>query len=253
MVLVHRKILKNQDKLVIATDLDGTFLGGAPGCQRSLYSWIQSHRERIVLIFVTGRGLGSVTELIEDPAVPTPDYVIGDVGASIAVAPALDGIAELEARMREGWPGDDVVRARFADIPGLEPQPVPMAGRVSFYRRSAEAEDAARALAAELDLEVLVSAGGVYLDILPRGANKGAALLALLDHLGESPERCLVCGDTLNDLSLYSTGIAGVVVGEAEDALVAATRGMDLVFHAPRAGCGGIADALAHFFEESVQ
>lgn len=245
--------LSGNSRLVIATDLDGTFLGGSSGCREGLYKWIESQRQRVVLVFVTGRGLGSVTELVDDPAVPNPDYVIADVGATVARGPELVRLEDLEARLRGGWPGDDEVRARFSGIDGLEPQDVPMSGRVSFYRRKPEAELEAQALADQMGLCVLVSKEGLYLDILPPGATKGAALLALLRRLELEPERCLVCGDTLNDLSLFRTGLPGVVVGESEAALVEATRGVSTVLQSERAGAGGIADALAHFFRESVQ
>ena len=44
---------------ILATDLDGTFLGGSDTQRAALYDWITAHREAITLIFVSGRGLDS--------------------------------------------------------------------------------------------------------------------------------------------------------------------------------------------------
>ena len=40
---------------VLATDLDGTFLGGSDEDRAALYDWIEDNRATIGLIFVTGR------------------------------------------------------------------------------------------------------------------------------------------------------------------------------------------------------
>src|SRR5690606_26909793 len=86
-----------------------------------------------------------------------------------------------------------------------------------------------------------------YLDILPKGVNKGSTLRALVRHLGMNEDKVLVAGDTLNDLSMYQHGFKGVCVGCSEIGLTDATRGLDHVLHAEREGCGGILDAIEHF------
>ena len=48
----------SEKKLVLATDLDGTFLGGSDEQRSSLYSWIEANRAQVGLIFVTGRDPG---------------------------------------------------------------------------------------------------------------------------------------------------------------------------------------------------
>ena len=49
--------------LVLATDLDGTFLGGSETARRRLYSWIEANRDEVGLIFVTGRDPGFIRDL----------------------------------------------------------------------------------------------------------------------------------------------------------------------------------------------
>jgi len=52
-----------QFRLVLATDLDGTFLGGTETERRTLYEAISS-RADVLLIFVTGRDVDFIRELI---------------------------------------------------------------------------------------------------------------------------------------------------------------------------------------------
>jgi len=84
--------------------------------------------------------------------------------------------------------------------------------------------------------------------VLPGGVDKGRALLAVLEHFRIAPECVLACGDTLNDLSLFRTGLCAVAVGGSEPALLTATRGAAKVLHARARGAGGITEAILHFF-----
>ena len=68
-------------RLMLATDLDGTFLAGSPAHRQQLYRLVDRHPE-IRLTFVTGRGLEAVMPLLSDPSLPRPDYVICDVGGT---------------------------------------------------------------------------------------------------------------------------------------------------------------------------
>ena len=70
-------------RFVLATDLDGTFLGGSEEDRAKLYQWIEDNRDTIGLIFVTGRDPKFIGELC-DGGVPWPEYVVGDVGTTIA-------------------------------------------------------------------------------------------------------------------------------------------------------------------------
>ncbi|MGJ4748629.1 HAD family hydrolase, partial [Leptospira sp. SA-E8] len=90
-------ILSLARPLVLATDLDGTFLGGGVAGRQALYQWLRMQRERelVTLIFVTGRDLPFIRGLVADGFVPRPDYVIGDVGTTIAGGAGLEPLPEL--------------------------------------------------------------------------------------------------------------------------------------------------------------
>lgn len=231
--------------MLLATDLDGTFLAGDPENRLKLYQLISAHPE-IDLVFVTGRGLESVLPLLSDPTIPEPDYIICDVGCTVVHGKTQQAIHPLQGDIDELWPGEHVVESALASFEGLQRQEVPQERRVSYFCASDAVGDKMQATVNALSCDVLFSAGK-YLDILPKGVNKGSSLSRLVEHLGIDPEAVLVAGDTLNDLSMYQQGFKGVCVGASEQALIEATEHQARVYHAGATGCGGILEAFEHF------
>jgi glucosylglycerol-phosphate synthase/sucrose-6F-phosphate phosphohydrolase len=231
--------------MLLATDLDGTFLAGDPESCLKLYQLITAHPE-IDLVFVTGRGLESVLPLLSDPTIPDPDYIICDVGCTVVHGETQQAIQPLQAEIDELWPGEQVIEDALSSFIGLQRQEVPQERRVSYFCDLSEVNQEMRDRVATLSCDVLFSAGK-YLDILPKGVNKGRTLRRLVEHLKIDPETVLVAGDTLNDLSMYEHGFKGVCVGASELSLLKATQQKTRIFHADQPGCGGILESLTHF------
>ncbi|SFD14217.1 glucosylglycerol-phosphate synthase [Massilia yuzhufengensis] len=230
-------------KFVLATDLDGTLLAGSVAARRQVRELFDGAPAGAVLVFVTGRGLESILPLLSDPTIPTPDYIIADVGATI-VDGALRPVGDLQDEIAARWPGSQAVLRALSGFSGLARQSVPQERRCSFLVGEHDVTPALRAAVEELDCDLLLSAG-CYLDVLPRGVGKGQALLSLAKAAGFDPATIIVAGDTLNDLSMFETGLHGVVVGAAEPALVERVRGLPLVHVATGEGCDGIMEGLA--------
>ncbi|PCC99041.1 glucosylglycerol-phosphate synthase [Halopseudomonas pelagia] len=231
--------------MILATDLDGTFLGGDPDNRQRLYQLIDAHPD-IQLIFVTGRGLEVVVPLLSDPAIPRPDYIICDVGATLVDGHTLQAVYPLQSEIEATWPGEQVVAARMAEFPGIDRQTVPQQRRCSYFCDEGAVTEEVREAVKALGCDLLYSAD-MYLDCLPAGVNKGSTLRRLIEHLAVSEDEVLVAGDTLNDLSMYEQGFKGVCVGESETALLDATADRAKVLHARLSGCGGILEAFGHF------
>lgn len=232
-------------KLLLATDLDGTFLGGDPEHKRRLYRLI-SQRDDIGLVYVTGRGLERVLPLLGDPTLPIPDFIICDVGATVVEGANLHPVQPLQSEIQMRWPGEQRIADALEDWPGIERQDQPQERRVSFYCEPGAVTDALHERVQHLGCDLLYSAG-LYLDVLPPGVNKGSTLEALVQLLQLDHASVLVAGDTLNDLSMYTHGFNGVCVGESEPELLGATRDLEHVLHAQQAGAGGIVEAMRHF------
>ncbi|SEK78703.1 HAD-superfamily hydrolase, subfamily IIB [Roseivivax marinus] len=231
---------------VLATDLDGTFLGGTDADRARLYDWIEANRSTVGLVFVTGRDPAFIAELC-DGGVPWPEFAIGDVGTTIAriedgrVAP----IAELEQEIADAWgnAGDDV-RAALKDVDGLTLQETDFRYRVSFDMDPARFDDRAYRIVDEMGLDALIS-DNRYFDVLPKGVSKGPSLRRFVTHQGIDEGRVLAAGDTLNDASMLECGLPAVAVGGSEEALLARVAGLPHVHVAKGVGAAGILEAVA--------
>ena len=230
--------------LLLATDLDGTFLGGSLRDRDCLYRLLRNLGGEAKLVFVTGRALENVKPLLADPAIPRPDYIIADVGATIVDGRTLAPLEPIDGELAARWAGEErIVRAIPEDLP-LERQQQAQERRCSFYTDDAEVVEAVRAAVSPLGCAVLHSANR-YLDVLPIGVSKGDTLARLVGLLGVAREDVLVAGDSLNDLSMFTeTSFRGVVVGGSEPSLRHGTARRDDTIHARRHGAGGILEAI---------
>ncbi|GGY48661.1 glucosylglycerol-phosphate synthase [Pseudoduganella albidiflava] len=232
-------------QFLLATDLDGTLLAGTAEARRRVRELFTAAPRNARLAFVTGRGLESILPLLSDPTIPMPDYIIADVGATIVHGADLQPVGSLQQDIAARWPGSQAVLKALAGFPRLRRQSVPQERRCSFVASEADVTPALRAAVEALGCDLLMSAGA-YLDVLPRGVGKGPALLALAEAAGIAPSSIVVAGDTLNDLSMFETGLAGIVVGAAEPALVQKLRRRSSVYIATGEGCDGILEGLVH-------
>jgi len=238
---------------VLATDLDGTFLGGPEAARRRLYDFIRVHRERVRLMFVTGRDLPFITDLVERGEVPKPDTIIGDVGTTVVDGHTLKPHQEVHDWIEERWQSaNERIKALLHDEPGLTLQPVSPPRRVSYFFEPNKLRPSTIRKVEDAGYDVLLSAA-TYFDVMPRGVSKGPTLKRVVKNLGIDADDVVVAGDTLNDLSLFQTRYAGVVVGGAEPALTSHTQHMPHVVHAKHLGAGGITQALCQmgFISES--
>ena len=78
-----------------------------------------------------------------------------------------------------------------------------------------------------------------WCDVLPKGANKGSALLALLEQLGITADEVVFFGDMENDLALMELVPNSVAVANATPAVAAAAR-----WHVGDVADEGVTEAL---------
>ena len=237
-------------QFVLATDLDGTFLGGDASDRQRLYDWIEAHRTSVGLVFVSGRDPEFIHQLCGSGDVPWPEYVIGDVGTTIAEVTedrAIAPIATLEQQIADQWQDSgDLIRETLDGAAGLSLQPTEFRYRVSYDYDPATFEPETKARVEAMGFDVLIS-DNRFFDVLPRGVSKGPSLLRLLDHLRVPNGRVLAAGDTLNDLSMLVAGTAAVAVGGSEPSLLDVLPDQPNIHRAKGVGTAGIFEAIAHF------
>src|SRR5918993_325020 len=109
--------------MILATDLDGTFLGGKSLHKQQLYRLIRNSHD-IKLIFVTGRGLETVIPLLNDPIIPNPEFIICDVGATVVNGHTLEAVELLQNDIEKKWPGHFKIMESIGQVEGLTYQEV---------------------------------------------------------------------------------------------------------------------------------
>lgn len=231
--------------MILATDLDGTFLAGSDEQKQELYQKFFLD-QYLSLVFVSGRGLASILPLFETASMPRPHFIICDVGATVVKGDSLEAVEPLQSLIEERWPGKESVTRALADIKGLQPQEVPQQRRCSYFYNNTTDIDALKLRVQQLGCNLILSAGK-FADVLPMGISKGFSLQRLAKQFLFATDKILVAGDTFNDLSLFNTGYKGVVVGNAEPGLRDATAALHTIYHAREEGAGGILEAMQHF------
>ena len=211
-----------------------------------------------------------------------PDLLICSVGTEIYRRGAEGGVADerWSARLEEGWQRDALLAAACG-ARGLTLQEPSEQRRHKLSLRArtpggcAGADAAVADLKARLDAtgapyDLVPSSGCLDVDVLPRGANKGAALRFILEEEAEAALACagtkvlsrpealracaeatLAAGDSGNDEQLLATEhVRAVVVANAQPELRAWARDAGQqarVFVASRRCADGVSEAMKHF------
>ena len=224
---------------VLATDLDGTLIPSTAiaTTQRDRQALRELHeaieQEWIELIFVTGRFVASILEAIDEFQLPSPNWIIGDVGSSIYRATDQHtGQYELVMSYRQHL--DSICRAeelaamhqRFSHELPIERQEEENQGshKLSYYCDENHLDSIVEQMETIIQREqqplsmvhsVDPDDGRGLIDVMPRGVNKAYALQWWSDHLGHDRSRMVYAGDSGNDLAALTSGIRGIVVGNA--------------------------------------
>lgn len=240
--------MKFNHSLLLATDLDGTFLGGSAQDRSEFYQYIQRQRDRLLLVYVTGRELDWINNFLEEnPNIPKPNYIIGDVGTTIVHGETFEPIYAVQDWIVKQWGNaNEQVKKILENEPGIKLQSVNPDYRVSYYYNSEILQPSTIQKVIDAGFDCIISSYDIYFyfDVMPKGVSKGPTLLKLLAEINFNADNTIACGDTLNDLSLFETGLKGIAVGNSEPRLIEKIQVMENVYHSPYSGVMGIWDGL---------
>jgi mannosylfructose-6-phosphate phosphatase len=238
---------------LIVSDLDGTLLGDEKAL-RGFAEWADSRRDFVQLAYASGRLFESVKESIETKPLPVPDAIIGAVGTNIYAYPSGELFVAWHRQIGNDWNAERV-RDILSDFQGLQLQPEDCQARykVSYYYHDADAEDIQRLRRrlkeAAIEAEVIYSSKR-DLDVLPAGADKGAAVVFLARTWNLDHKNVIVCGNSGNDRSMFEHGFRGIVVANAHHELRRLNR--PDVYHAERPFAAGVVEGLHHWLGDRV-
>lgn len=237
---------------LFSTDLDGTILGNAEGAQRFKHAWSDLPTEgRPTLCYNSGRMVDDVCQLIGEGQLPEPDYIIGGVGTEIFDFRTRTPLDEFNRVFKKGW---DLARVEeiVTSFPGVERQPPEFLHpyKSSWYLHHAAPEkiEQLEKLLQEAGMEVeVIYSSQRDLDVLPKEANKGNALIWLCERLGISLHEVLVAGDTGNDAGMFAVdGVWGITPENAQPDLL--SRVVDRpVYQASQVMADGVLEGLVHY------
>ncbi|HEX5564860.1 MAG TPA: HAD-IIB family hydrolase [Sporosarcina sp.] len=232
-------------KYLLATDLDGTFVGDKDALGR-LLQFFDGSPDEVALVYVTGRHLSSARLLMAEEGLPMPDLLITDVGT--AIYRDVEEDLDWKARMQADWqPG--MVAEIAASIPSLKKQKLPDDRRVSFTVSDdiGAVNEFKKALEDRAIAHSFVFSSNRDIDILPSGAGKGNALEYALGRYAMEDVKLLIAGDSGNDRDMLSLGHPSVIVGNAQPEL-RELEPCENLFWANANCAGGIYEAWLHFY-----
>lgn len=243
-------------KFLFVTDLDNTLVGDDQALAE-LNRQLSQHRQEYgtKIVYATGRSPMLYRQLQTEKQLLEPDALIAAVGTEIYLNGSETPDTAWSEKLSQKWERDLIVAttAHFADlVPQPETEQRPF--KVSFFLTQAIAMEVMQQLESLLqqqDLDTkLIYSTGQDLDILPLHSDKGLAMQFLRSSWGIEPEQTVVCGDSGNDIALFSVGEErGIIVGNASSEL--------LEWHNANPGnhrylassycAGGILEGLNHF------
>jgi HAD superfamily hydrolase (TIGR01484 family) len=230
-------------KPLLCSDLDRTLVpnGHVPesGVARALLRTLVE-RQILDVCYVSGRSIPLIREAIDEFSLPTPQVVIGDVGATIAdVNTDIDKPwltwAAWHDHLAEDWQGRDAWALKDLLEPlttrlNIRPQEDAHQNtfKLSYYTPNPfdktqlellEDDLQQRGFASRLIWSVDEAIDTGLLDVLPARASKFHAIEFFLAHhpLGQQhpPESVVFAGDSGNDLAALSSHLNAVLVANA--------------------------------------
>jgi len=225
--------------LLLCTDLDRTLIPNGPQPEsrlaRKIFNDFTSLSE-ITLVYVTGRNKSLIQQAIKSYKLPTPDFVIADVGSTIYQIVNNDWI-HLEkwgSEISSDWNNkshqdlQDMLH-QFNDI-RIQEYNKQNTHKLSYY------------VPLHVDHEVLLDEINSYLinngvnasiiwsidttanlgllDILPASANKKHAIEFLMKQFNFDITETIFAGDSGNDIAVINSAINSILVANAEKDII---------------------------------
>ena len=244
-------------RFLFATDLDNTLVGDDRALEE-LYLRLDrsasAHGTKVV--YITGRSPTLYRQLATERRLLQPDALVTAVGTEIyyeSVDNAPD--AAWAETLLQGWDRQQVV-ATAATFPDLVPQPntEQRPFKASYFLTAEAAMKVLPRLNTQLQERGLSTqtlySGNKNLDVLPKRGDKGSAMRFLRHKWGFDPTHTVACGDSGNDIAMFSMGRErGIIVGNAEAELLQwyERNPADHLYLAKAHYAAGIVEGLRHF------
>ncbi|TWT59015.1 Mannosylfructose-phosphate phosphatase [Thalassoglobus neptunius] len=257
-------------KQILATDLDGTLipLDGRAAHVEDLQTLAEALRENgVPICFASGRHFEIILDAIATYRLPTPDWIICDVGTTIL------------SRSDERYAVEEAYRQHLQDLMGnssfhdiqqslnelgelrLQEEEKQGEFKLSFYTDATSLSatvEKVRDRLGDTPVSLIDSVdpftGDGLIDLLPAGTSKAYALNWWADAQGVAAEEIVYAGDSGNDLAAFQAGFRSIVVRNAPDWLAdevarhhASNNWTDRFYRAESDATSGVFEGCRHF------
>ena len=229
-------------KLLICTDLDRTLLpnGAQPESPeaRTIFTRLVS-RPEVYLVYVSGRNLALVQDAIQEYDLPTPHWIVGDVGSTMYKfeGDRWKSWQNWTQQIAGDWRGFNAIDLEplfsdLAEISHLVLQEPDQQSRfkLSYYLPLDSEKDALQQYISDRLEEQNIAASLIYsvdeakeiglLDILPARATKLHAVEFLMGQLNFDDGNTVFAGDSGNDLPMLISAVPSVLVANAPEDII---------------------------------
>jgi len=224
--------------IILFSDLDRTLIPNgeqpeSPSARPLLRELVESNMIR--LVYVSGRDRDLVIQAMEEFHLPMPDFVIGDVGATLYQLhdEKWEESEPWQETIGADWNGhnhsDIVDLLESLDEPELELQPAAQQNtfKVSYFTGPGKSGRDLTDSVSELLEAKRINANLIWsideeknvglLDILPASASKIRAIRFLMEQEGIPENQAVFAGDSGNDLDALTSGLQAILVRNATD------------------------------------
>ena len=221
-------------RLLLCTDLDRTLLPNGPQPEsdgaRDRFNQFVADAD-ITLVYVTGRDRRLVEDAVNEYRLPMPSYVIADVGSTIYQIEQgrWNSLEAWQRAIAPDWQGKshDDMHQLFRNLPHLNLQEASKQNtfKLSYYLSLGADHETLMGdmhailvnhhVKASLIWSTDEQAGTGLLDVLPASASKYHAIEYLMDQLGFDLAHTIFAGDSGNDLTVLTSHINSILVGNA--------------------------------------
>jgi len=258
---------------LLASDMDGTVipLDDKPERETEIARFARDFemQTNLSLAYATGRDLQRVLQGIANWKLPTPNWLICDVGTSLyhyneetndwilseayrtEMTKRFGGhTAGDVADTLSGYPEQDASRQtefKHSYVFPVEDEPEKLLPEIRHALQ-------ASGIQAELVYSVDVYSGEAFLDVLPAGVAKDYAVHFLLRQLRLDTNHVVYAGDSGNDEHAFKSGLKGIVVNNADPQLIAELKAWaddndkrGRLFFATKPFIAGVHEGCRHF------
>jgi sucrose-phosphate synthase len=237
---------------MLVTDIDGTLIlpeENNPGLEELIES-LRQREKRTVFAFATGRNLELAIEAIDQFNLPKPDIIISSVGSEIHYLSSEiikdKGWANF---LRWRWKKDSVIE-RLSKVPWLELQEekAQREFKVSYNYKDSQynLEELKAALSKQWHQVNIITSHGKYLDVLPKRASKGQALIFICRKWSIPLDLVFAAGDSGNDMEMFRGMVKGIIVGNKSGELKEVVSN-DNLYLSRQYAAAGITEGLTHY------